>query len=422
MTSHGRRRIVALITTFPSRGQTFIAQEFVSLKRQGFEIEVRPLLRSNEGWVQPMAQQMQDDIVYSEAGAISKAAAGFKAWRRWRNTSGYKAALKLLKARPTPFNLWLFYKALILAENLNPDRDIIYAHFIRHPAQISQFASLLSGTPWACCAHARDIWLSSDNSLRAKLQDVHFVATCTGIGAKRMKSLSQRPDSVKLIYHGLDSTLYPINHGRQHTGSGQSATQAVKILTVGRAVEKKRFDLLLKALAELPASLHWMLLHVGTGPRIPKLKALAKQLGIEDRVEFAGFRNSTELLELYRESEVFALPCRVDNSGDMDGLPNVSVEAASQAMACILTTISAIPEFFTSEENGILVEPEDVAALASAFERMIKDPALRQRLGTSAAAHIKNGFDHATNMHELIALFDSVPPTPPPQNLNGISL
>lgn len=71
-----------------------------------------------------------------------------------------------------------------------------------------------------------------------------------------------------------------------------------------------------------------------------------------------------QVLENYREADLFALACRITSDGDRDGLPNVLVEAASQALTCISTNISGIPEFFVNGENGLLTEPENPAAFA----------------------------------------------------------
>ncbi|MCB1455246.1 MAG: glycosyltransferase family 4 protein, partial [Nitratireductor sp.] len=70
-------------------------------------------------------------------------------------------------------------------------------------------------------------------------------------------------------------------------------------------------------------------------------------------------------LETYRDSDLFILPCRVDETGDRDGLPNVIVEAQSQALAVISTPISGVPELISDRVNGRFVEPDDAAGLAA---------------------------------------------------------
>ena len=91
--------------------------------------------------------------------------------------------------------------------------------------------------------------------------------------------------------------------------------------------------------------------------------------------------------------------------GDRDGLPNVLVEASSQRLACISTTISGVPELLSDGVNGLLAEPEDAGALSAALARAIGDPALRRRLGEAAEARVRGNFDHTDSIGELTRLF-----------------
>ena len=118
----------------------------------------------------------------------------------------------------------------------------------------------------------------------------------------------------------------------------------MQILSVGRAVPKKGYDILLQALALLPARLHWRFVHIGGGDELARLKPLADKLGIADRITWKGALAQEDVLVHYRSADIFALACRVAADGDRDGLPNVLVEASSQNLVCISTDISGIPE------------------------------------------------------------------------------
>jgi len=402
------RRIKVLLTSFPSLGQTFIAQELLGLERAGFPMQIHPMVRRRAAKLQPVVQDIEAPVIYPEANPAKAFWQFISAWWKVRSKPGYPAARAALMSKPTPLRFYLFCKAIKLAQQLDPQHDVLYAHFIRYPATIAQFASLISGTPWTCCAHARDIWLSDNEDLTSKLSSVRWVATCTGHGADRLRALTARPENVHLVYHGVDLSRFPVNSGRKHANDGSSPDRTVRIITVGRAIEKKGFDILLDALSRLPKNLHWRLEHVGDGPLIDTLASQAESLSITDRVDFIGFRNSEDLLDLYRACDMFVLPCRVDADGDMDGLPNVLVEAASQAMMCISTDISAIPEFFTSGENGLLVKPENADAIADATRVAITDPNMRQKLGTAAAERAKAHFSFADNVVTLTGLFEKL--------------
>jgi glycosyltransferase involved in cell wall biosynthesis len=138
------------------------------------------------------------------------------------------------------------------------------------------------------------------------------------------------------------------------------------------------------------------------------LKAQVKRLGLDDRVTLLGSREQTEILAAYRSSDLFVLPCRIAPNGDRDGLPNVLVEAESQGLACVSTPVSGITELLTDDLNGLLVPPDDAQALAGAVARAIRDPALRERLGSAGAERVHTEFDHHATIGRLISLFDSM--------------
>jgi glycosyltransferase involved in cell wall biosynthesis len=87
----------------------------------------------------------------------------------------------------------------------------------------------------------------------------------------------------------------------------------------------------------------------------------------------------------------------------------VLMEAQSQALSCLGTRVSALPELIRDGETGLLVPPDDAAALAAALERLIRDPALRQRLGQAGEARLRAEFDHGANVAGLLALFAASP-------------
>src|SRR5690606_10608374 len=108
---------------------------------------------------------------------------------------------------------------------------------------------------------------------------------------------------------------------------GADPQRPVRLLSVGRAVEKKGYDLLLAALALLPERLHWRLTHVGGGPLRAALERQAAALGLVGRIDWRGAEAQAEVLAQYRCADLFVLASRIARDGDRDGLPNVLVEA-----------------------------------------------------------------------------------------------
>jgi glycosyltransferase involved in cell wall biosynthesis len=302
----------------------------------------------------------------------------------------------------------------VLAAELTPDVGHIHAHFIHTPASVARYAALMTDLPWTISAHAKDIWTSPDWDLAAKLAEARWTVTCTQTGAERLRALSVDPERLHLVYHGLDLRRFPALVLPRPLRDGSDAEHPVEILTVARAVEKKGLDTLIAALAALPATLHWRWTHVGGGGLGPTLQQQAAALGLSGRCRFLGARDQAEVLELYRSSDLFVLPCRVADDGDRDGLPNVLVEASSQGLACVSTPVGGVAELIEDGINGCLCPSDDTTALAIAIGDLIVAPTERFRLGKAALLRVRASFDHQETVGALYALFRQSAPQAQP--------
>jgi glycosyltransferase involved in cell wall biosynthesis len=178
-----------------------------------------------------------------------------------------------------------------------------------------------------------------------------------------------------------------------------------RLLSVGRAVEKKGYGDLMEALARLPAELDWHFTHIGGGALKDRLKADAERLALTGRIDWLGAQPQPVVLEHYRKADAFVLASRIADDGDRDGLPNVLMEAQSQMLACISTRVSAVPELIEDGVTGLLVEPGDVGALADAIARLARDPRRRQALAEAGAKRVHSRFGHAAWLDRLARRF-----------------
>ena len=140
----------------------------------------------------------------------------------------------------------------MLAAEMPEGIEQMYAHFLHTPASVTRYAALINNLPWSCSAHAKDIWTSEEWDLREKLQELQWLATCTGANHEYLQSISDDPSKVQLVYHGLDFERFDTVERESRAAfdaSGEDKT--VQIISVGRAVPKKGYDDLLKAFAKL---------------------------------------------------------------------------------------------------------------------------------------------------------------------------
>ena len=105
-----------------------------------------------------------------------------------------------------------------------------------------------------------------------------------------------------------------------------------------------------------------------------------------------------------RGADLFVLPSKIADDGDRDGLPNVLMEAASQKLPILSTQVSAIPEFITDGEHGVLVSPGDPEALAGALDALAADPAARHAMADAAYDRLTHEFGMTAGIDRLDSL------------------
>ncbi len=402
-------KIVVLLKGYPRLSETFIAQELLGLERAGLELEIVAMRRPTDKKRHPVHEEIRARVSYLPEYLHEEPLRVLKAlWKTCRVPGFGKALFSFLKDLRRDFSrnrFRRFGQAAVLVAEWPQGGKWLHAHFIHTPASVARYASEISGIPWSISAHAKDIWTSEDWDLAEKLQSADWGVTCTKVGYDKLSSLAGGRDVMHLSYHGLDLDRFPHFDGQRPRRDGSDPADPVRVLSVGRAVKKKGYDVLLKAFARLPANIHWQFTHIGGGDELGGLKALAGELGISDRITWKGSMDQRDVLAHYHDSDLFALACRITADGDRDGLPNVLVEAASQRLVAVSTTVSGISELFVDGENALLVESDDPEALADALQRVMTDPDLRETLGAAAEARVRKDFDHHNSIHDLDRLF-----------------
>lgn len=389
-----------VVKGYPRLSETFVAQELAGLEAAGMDLVIVSLRHPTDKKRHPVHDEVKAPVLYlpeylyQEPGRVLR---GF--WAALRRPGFLRVLGGFLRdwwRDPTPNRGRRFGQAAVLVAEWPKGAGRLHAHFIHTPASVADYAARLMDVPLTISAHAKDIWTSPAWDLASKLTRARWTVTCTATGADHLRSLAPDPARVHLSYHGLNLDRFP--HFNRVVRPGP-----VTFLSVGRVVEKKGYDTLLKALARVPGD--WRFVHIGGGERGP-LQALADGLGIADRCDWRGAQDQASVLAALRAADVFALACRVASDGDRDGLPNVLVEAASQGMALVTTTVSAIPEVFTDGETALLVTPDDVPALAGALARAAADHDLRARLGAAAEAVVRSRLDYRGSVAQLVSLFE----------------
>ena len=420
--SDGRLAIAYIVKAWQRLSETFILNEIVGLERRGVFIRIFSVKDPNPGPIHDRVALVRANVTYLSLSShwTSALPANFRSLRRRPATylrTLLTAIVKVLRHRrrhrgsPALGRRALaavrhFLRAGYLADVLFGEPVThLHAHFASSPALVALFTSRLTDVPYTLTAHAKDIYVSHPDDLRAKLREARAVVTCTEYNRRHLLRRYSGECGGKLyrVYHGLDLSQFPL--AASHAPEPDGAV----ILSVARLVEKKGLDDLIAAVEILRRRGRRLRLEIiGTGPLRGTLEAQAKHLGLEDRVRLLGPQPHEAVRRAYGRASVFALPCRVAADGDRDGIPNVLLEAVASGVPVVSTHVSGIPELIESEHGGLLVEPNNPGMLADALDRILQSPELRARLTRAARAKLEAHFSLDQCSAGLLALFQAV--------------
>lgn len=398
--------LAIILKGYPRLSETFIAQEIRALELRGFDIRLFSLRHPTDPASHPIHAEIRAPVVYLPEYIGDDVFRVIRAWWRVRRKAGYRLAFSQfrrdLRRDFTRNRIRRFAQALVLANEMPESVGLYYSHFMHTPASVTYYAAMIAGKPWSISAHAKDIWTIPEWEKREKLRSCQWLVTCTAANVAHLITLTDDADKVSLLYHGLDFKRFDSQDEAGSHRDGSKEEEPVEIISVGRAVDKKGYNFLLEALAGLPTGLHWRFIHIGGGELLEKLRSQAKKLGLENRIFWLGALPQTEVLERYRQADLFVLPSRISDDGDRDGLPNVLMEAQSQRLACLSTDISGIPELIVDQQTGWLVPQQNSQALCEALQKLITEPSLRHRFAQAGFERLREKFSLEAGIDQLV--------------------
>ncbi len=394
--------IAYLLDSFPVLSQTFVLQEILELQRQGLSLRVFSLFKPATHETATGAWSGQIPITYlshqSRSSLLIMLMHRFlKAPRSFLRTT----LLTLAYHDPRSAFSYLCYGAFVAEQIEQQGIAHLHAHFAIGATSVAQIVHQLTDIPYSFMTHAYDIFLSRKPTLAYKMGMAHFVATCSIYNQHYLQQLATPSvaERIHCLYVGLNLQLFPPDMP-MHTGD------VPLIFAVSRLVEKKGLFYLVSACGLLKdQGYHFRCRIVGDGPQRPLLEQTIRNLGLTDFVELPGPATHEQVIEMYQQATIVALPCIIGRDGDRDGIPNALMEAMYMQIPVVSTPVSGIPELISDAKNGLLVPPQNSSALASALARLLDDPSLCRRLGAAGRETIQERFDVAKNAQYLRSLF-----------------
>jgi colanic acid/amylovoran biosynthesis glycosyltransferase len=273
----------------------------------------------------------------------------------------------------------------------------IHCHFAHAPTTLGMYAAMQMRIPFSFTGHANDIF-QRRSILKIKLRRAAFVACISRWHRDWYASI--QPDvggKYEVIRCGVD-----VGTPRSVAPAAGEGQAALRILTVCRLVEKKGIDTLIGATAELNRrGIRARLTIAGDGPDRPRLEKIAEELHCQDKLNWLGEVSNSKVFPLLGESDVFALPCRVDSRGDRDGIPVVLMEAMASGTPVVAGDLPAIGELVEDGVTGLLAKANNPGALADTLTMLWGNPQLRRHLAEEGRKKVEGEFSLAMNLDRL---------------------
>lgn len=412
----GRSRTIGyVVKMYPRFSETFVVSEILAREAAGERVVIFSLRPSTDARFHPELARVEAPVIQ-----LPRATSAGRLWEHLGAAAedpaiaaGVSAELSELLAHDHDDA----QQALDLAVAARAHGvDHLHAHFASVSTTVARMASRISGLPYSFTAHAKDIHHDDvdQRALETKFAEAHHAVT---ISAHNLDDLRRRfPAATRrlhLVHNGLELERFPFRPPQEEQSTADDAdggrARPIRLLGVGRLVEKKGFGLLIEAVARLRArGLDVEADIAGDGPLAEDLRERITAAELGEHVRLLGPRTQQEISMLFEDHDAFVAPFVVGHDGNVDGLPTVLLEAMARGIRCVAADVAAVSEVIRPGQTGWLVPTGDVDALVEAIVEATSRPAVAHReLLESSRRLIEERFDSAGQALRLRALADA---------------
>jgi glycosyltransferase involved in cell wall biosynthesis len=290
---------------------------------------------------------------------------------------------------------------------------IMHGHWVVPGGVLAAAAS--PNLPLVVSLHGSDVYVAETlaparHAARAVFRRAGVVTACSSDLGRRAVALGADPGRIVVVPYGVDVDRFRPDAERracrrQRLGVGEAS---IVVLAAGRLVRKKGFEYLIDAMGLLRQDPEVVMVLAGEGDLRAELEARASAAGVARHVRFLGNQTQDEVAGWLAAADIAVVPSVRDDSGNVDGLPNVVMEALASGTVLVSTPAGGIGAVVQDGRTGVIVAERDAGALASAVTALASDAERRQRIGEAArqmaaarfgwsetARQIEGAYDHA---------------------------
>ncbi len=271
-------------------------------------------------------------------------------------------------------------------------------------------AAAAPALPLVISLHGSDVYLAEKLAparfaARQAFRRAGFVTACSDDLARRAAALGADRSRLETVPYGVDVERFrPDASVRAARRRELAVGDRVPLLfAAGRLVRKKGFEYLIDALPQVPGA---VLAIAGDGTLGEELRERARTRGVAERVRFIGNQPQDLVGEYFAAADVVCVPSVRDDSGNVDGLPNVVLEALASGAPLVTTAAGGIGAVVEDGRTALVVPERDPAALADAALRILADPESGRRMGDAARALVQSRFGWPRVAERFEAAYD----------------
>lgn len=286
--------------------------------------------------------------------------------------------------------------------------DVVHVHWPVPHALFGAAARAGSGgqTALVCSYYAVEVnWVNERLRwlrpfLRWSARTADAVTAISRSTARSVEEVSGRSPRIVPFAAAVDDEV-----DRAETREPLSGDGPLRLLFVGRLVERKGVEVLVRALARIRRRREAELTVVGEGPRAGSIRRTAREAGVEDAVTLTGFVSREELSRRYARCDIFVLPAVVDRKGDTEGLGVVLLEALRRERPVVASDVGGIPDIVRDGRSGWLVPPGDEEALADRILALARDPDRARAVARDGRVHAEERFGWERILDDLETVY-----------------
>jgi glycosyltransferase involved in cell wall biosynthesis len=268
---------------------------------------------------------------------------------------------------------------------------VMHGHWVVPGGAIA--AAAAPGLPLVVSLHGSDVYVAETLAparrvAAAVFQRAGAVTACSADLAARAVALGASADRVEVVPYGVDVERFrpdPLARAKLRATLG-IPTHTPLLFAAGRFVRKKGFEYLIDALSKQTSAANAVLAIAGQGDLDAELRTRATNAGVAERVRFLGNLTQMDVAAWLATADVVVVPSVRDDRGNVDGLPNIVLEALAAGTPLVTTTAGGIGAVVEDGRTALVVPERDAGALAAAIATLVADPVLRIRLGEAARA------------------------------------